>query len=136
MADVVKVTYDFVGKTIAVDVLVDVNAKIVVALPVIPPGDGWVMTWNMIGDGAPHFVDEGIVLITTPTGLNALPSPDNGQDGTSRTITFNNQCNSDGQVQYMISGEREGAAWARKYFKREDFLHDPTISVVTDPPTP
>ena len=131
----VNVTYDFVNRTIAVDVLVPAEGSIVAALPVIPHGDGWVVTWNLKGEGedAPRF-DAGILLGAKPSGLTtpSLLSPHNSIGGTSWTIMFDNQCTSDGQVQYFISGTRGDAD--HEAFKREDFLHDPTIAVVTDPP--
>jgi len=136
MADLTVVYHFDEPKTIQVDILVPAEGQIIAALPVLPQGDGWAVTWHLKGDGvnAPFF-DGGIELDPghpTPDGLHILPSPDNVSGTPSFTVNLDNACLFNHNVHYLISANRGNADFDK--ILRENFLHDPTISVVTDPP--
>lgn len=130
----VKVVYHCEAGKIDIDVVVPVEGQIVAPFPVLPSGN-WNVTWFLKGaDGnTPTFNQGGITLAATPEGLGASPSTANEAGGMSWAIDFTNGCSSLHEVQYTIDGNRGDAAL--RDFLVEDFLHDPTISVVTDPPT-
>jgi hypothetical protein len=136
MADV-NVVYNFDLKTITVDVLVDAEGQIIAALPVLPRGAGWTVTWHLKGEGGndpinhPYF-ENGIELGSVPDGLEVLLSASNLPGDTHWTIGFNNDCAHQHEVTYAIFGNRGNVA--RDAFTPGDFVHDPTISVVSDPP--
>lgn len=129
----VKVVYHCEDRKINIDVVVPVDGPIVAPFPVLPSGN-WNVTWFLKGNDGnqPTFNQDGIVLAATPDGLGASPSTANESGGVSWAIDFTNACSHLHEVQYTIAGNRGDAAL--RDFLLEDFLHDPTISVVSDPP--
>ncbi len=134
MADVSVVYHFDEPKRIDVDILVPADGPIIAALPVFPHGE-WVVTWNLKGDGsnAPTFEDQGIQLEATnlANGLNFYISQTNAPGDSSFTINIHNNCVFNHNVPYLVSGNRGDRLLQR--IESEDFLHDPSISVVTDP---
>jgi hypothetical protein len=141
----VNVIYDFENKTIAVDVLVeeDINGrlKVTAALPVLQPGS-WEVTWILqagtnVSD--PTFDQaDGIEITESPSNLTPGPLVP-GPTGSTQTISFMNTCDSANLARYDIRGSAL-VTGERKSFRKDletvvKFIHDPTISVVTDPPT-
>jgi hypothetical protein len=137
----VKVVYDFDLKTITVDILVKENKDIVAALPVIPhDGVEWTVTWNLIPGGSNHpiFHADGVEIIagTRPPDLT-VDHPPNEPGGPSWTLKFTNDCDSPNEVRYNLAGNVGDADEQEFNFLKKlgSFLHDPTIAVITDPPT-
>lgn len=131
-----NVVYDFEAREIDVELVVEKNGagepNLVAALPVLRPG-AWTVVWTLKGvdDLSPIFdFDAGINITGTPPDLDH----DDGQrvSDTQFRMTFENSCDSANAANYCVNFHFPPNVNGVK--KR--FHHDPTISVVTDPPAP
>jgi hypothetical protein len=129
-----NVVYHFDLRTIDVDVVVEAdgtgNPRTVAALPVLRPGQ-WMVTWTLKGfdNLSPIFdLDEGIKITNKPADLNH----DVGQrvSDTEWSMAFENNCESANAATYLINFHFPPSLEDI----RSAFHHDPSISVVSDPP--
>jgi hypothetical protein len=140
-----KVVYDFDLHTVGVEILIEsvgeIGPQVFAALPVLLRGD-WTVTWTLkAGNGILSVMFTGGIKIIegAPPLLSNVPLADI-ESALSRAIFFTNDCESAQEVKYNIIGEATVANTDPKEHFRFDFLenpenfhHDPTIAVVTDP---
>lgn len=132
-----NVVYDFERQHIGVDVVVEED-QIVAGLPVLRPGQ-WKVTWHLISSLDVIFdPSEGIQI---DDGANAPPeltheAPEWGSDK-AVSVNFHNRCQSANAVSYFINLLPGSAASSevKERWANLPLHHDPTISVVSDPPS-
>jgi len=137
MADL-KVSYDFDLRTIDVDVLVKENCEVIAAFFVIPhDGEEWEVTWTLVGDGNNHptFDTDGIQILAKPDDLHVTHLT-NSLHGPSWKVRFRNDCDSANAASYDINGDVGNPVPELFSLLKTPghFHHDPSISVVSDPP--
>jgi len=130
-----NVVYDFINNQITVDVVVDDH--IVAGLPVLRPGQ-WNVTWKLISDLDLVFQpDDGIKIDDGPNAPPALTHEEliRESDGHAVSIVFHNECQSANAVSYFINLEPgPGSPDLEKRVAGLPLHHDPTLSVISDPP--
>ena len=132
-----NVVYDFPNRQIRVEVVVE--DQIVAALPVLTPGQ-WTVTWNLLTSLTPPPIfcsEHGIKIhLDKPDELShgePHPVPDD-PDGCWR-VSFINNCLSANAVSYDINLQPgKPAPDLEERVAKLKYHHDPSISVVSDPP--
>ena len=131
-----NVVYDFVQNQITVDVVVE--DQIVAGLPVIRPGQ-WTVTWNLQTSLTPPpiFCSEHGIKISHEKPAELHHDEPQSVSDSSWSVVFVNNCVSANAVNYDINlqpGHPDSQALKDRTTTNLEYHHDPTISVVSDPP--
>ncbi|MEA2561936.1 MAG: hypothetical protein QOH06_3440 [Acidobacteriota bacterium] len=136
----VNVVYDFESRTVTVDVVV-VDEEIFAALPVLLRGP-WTVIWTVNGSAFIFDLHDGIKIHDAELPVNLTYNREESQRVPDHkncwSIPFQNDCQTTNSVNYGINlqlpeSDDSGDVKIRKPELR--LHHDPTLSVVSDPPT-